>query len=237
MCHIVQLAVAKKLLRHFDGYMVPYDMAEEPREVEGAGGCPVATWQQVVAGVNYFLLSSDNPTPGSMSPSHLKRMFKDKLGLQLCEEALGHSKLSEVLQDVRLRHVCSVGTDAKARPVIRAYAGGQWPAHGLAPAAVRPPPGLEHLAPGASPNGALAAAALWAYVQQLLAIGAAGQYAALCGGASLFATASPVCGCSGGAAGGGAAADDTVAPRRARDCADDVSSPGSWKRRGARGGA
>jgi hypothetical protein len=48
------------------------------------------------------------PAAGSMPLSNVKRLFRSRFRVELSETALGHSKLSELLNDPRLQDICFV---------------------------------------------------------------------------------------------------------------------------------
>jgi len=155
VAHIVQLAISKrKLLGYMSGAVVPYGRsqsmmkercAESQRPCAGPrGAARVASWEMV----REFLegaISSGGPA-GSIPLSNIKRMFRASFGAELSETSLGHSKLSELLQDPRVGHLCSVRLQKHGYAVC--------PPRAAAPPAPRPegrrarplPPALEEIA-------------------------------------------------------------------------------------------
>eukprot|EP00933_Yihiella_yeosuensis_P009452 TRINITY_DN11536_c0_g1_i1.p1 TRINITY_DN11536_c0_g1~~TRINITY_DN11536_c0_g1_i1.p1 ORF type:complete len:717 (+),score=171.82 TRINITY_DN11536_c0_g1_i1:97-2247(+) len=121
VCHIVQLAISqKKLLGYLNGAVVPYGRsqsmikercAERQRPctntVRGTGSSDLADWAAVVKGLKE-ILSNLGPGVPSIPLSNVKRLFRSRYQMELSETALGHSKLSELLQDPCLRDVCMV---------------------------------------------------------------------------------------------------------------------------------
>jgi len=117
--HIVQLAISqKKLLGYLSGAVVPYGRsqsmvkercAERGRPCTSAarGTTAVASWDLVRACLRE-ILDTAAQGPGSIPLSNVKRLFRSRFHLELSETALGHSKLSELLQDDRLSEVCAV---------------------------------------------------------------------------------------------------------------------------------
>ncbi|CAE7223439.1 rsmB [Symbiodinium natans] len=57
-----------------------------------------------------WILTASNSGPGTATIplSNVKRLFRSRFHIELSETALGHSKLSELLQDPRLQDICSV---------------------------------------------------------------------------------------------------------------------------------
>lgn len=130
VCHIVQLAISqKKVLGYLNGSVVPYkssqSMMKERRAEQQLPCClkppmcdaevlPFATLEAACAGVRAIVLDSASDAAGSCNGesavplSNVKRLFRSRYGLDLSETMLGHAKLSELLQDARFAHVCSV---------------------------------------------------------------------------------------------------------------------------------
>jgi len=175
VCHIVQLAVSKKkILGYIDGNMVPYNHSEEsvkekcaacqqpfvsPTKQQEPNSWPVANWEETRACLSAILrsASSPGPEPGVITVSNVKRLFRSRFGLDLSETALGYSRLSELLQDPRLRDICTVQIQNAGQFVVhRAALPMPARAPGLQPSSNnsnknRPPPGL--LAPGFAAPG------------------------------------------------------------------------------------
>jgi hypothetical protein len=132
ICHIVQLAISqRKILGYLDGSMVPYAksqsafkdkcaMSAEPcmslKKADSAimqmssTGLPKATWERARECLEDILCSSpEGPQGVHMVPlSNVKRLFKSKYKIELSETMLGHSKLTELLQDERFADICTV---------------------------------------------------------------------------------------------------------------------------------
>jgi hypothetical protein len=116
ICHIVQLAISQKKLLGFKGSaIVPYNhsqsmvkdkCAQHSQPANAAGACEsiVSSWDLVRVCLRELLESADQPIP----LSNIKRTFRAKFQLELSETALGHSKLSALLQDSRLANICEV---------------------------------------------------------------------------------------------------------------------------------
>ncbi|CAK0801709.1 unnamed protein product [Prorocentrum cordatum] len=123
VCHILALAVSqKKILGHFKGHTVPYARSENGHKEFCASaelpvcttklataGMPVATWEQAYQGLQDRLLaeSASKGAHGIPMPN-VKRLFRSRLGLELSETALGHSRVQDLLQDERLHGICEV---------------------------------------------------------------------------------------------------------------------------------
>jgi len=117
--HIVQLAISqKKMLGYLNGAVVPYKYsqsmvkekcAERQRPCMGSmrRAKKLATWDNVRTCLQQVLKSCVADS-GFIPLSNVKRLFRSKCRLELSETALGHSKLSELLQDDRLSDVCDV---------------------------------------------------------------------------------------------------------------------------------
>jgi hypothetical protein len=114
ICHVVQLAISQKKLLGFKGSaIVPYNhsqsmvkdrCAEHSKPAHTAGGSIALSWDLVRACLREVLQSSQQSIP----LSNIKRTFRTRFQLELSETALGHSKLSELLQDERLSSFCEV---------------------------------------------------------------------------------------------------------------------------------
>jgi len=117
--HIVQLAISqKKILGYSRGAVVPYKHSEsmvKDRCAERQRPCMsssrrskrLATWENVRSGMQQILepcVANSDAIP----LSNLKRLFRFKFRQELSETALGHSKLSELLQDEHLSDLCGV---------------------------------------------------------------------------------------------------------------------------------
>mmetsp|Transcript_10162 Transcript_10162/g.22322 ORF Transcript_10162/g.22322 Transcript_10162/m.22322 type:complete len:574 (-) Transcript_10162:126-1847(-) len=124
LCHVVQLAISqKKILGYLNGSVVPYQRSQsmvkercavwnQPFSTAGRSdaGLQTATWDSVRSCLREILetFGSEQGTRGMLPLSNVKRLFRSHFQLELSETALGHAKLSELLQDSRLCDVCSV---------------------------------------------------------------------------------------------------------------------------------
>lgn len=119
VCHIVQLAISqRKLLGYLNGAVVPYGrsqsmvkercaMRQRPCTGSTRATSTIASWDTVRACLRE-LLRVAGPDDGHVALSNVKRLFRSKFRIELSETALGHAKLSELLQDPRMQDVCSV---------------------------------------------------------------------------------------------------------------------------------
>eukprot|EP00441_Pelagodinium_beii_P028071 CAMPEP_0197660198 /NCGR_PEP_ID=MMETSP1338-20131121/50695_1 /TAXON_ID=43686 ORGANISM="Pelagodinium beii, Strain RCC1491" /NCGR_SAMPLE_ID=MMETSP1338 /ASSEMBLY_ACC=CAM_ASM_000754 /LENGTH=651 /DNA_ID=CAMNT_0043237501 /DNA_START=155 /DNA_END=2110 /DNA_ORIENTATION=+ len=120
VCHIVQLAISqKKLLGYLNGAVVPYGRSQsmvkercaerqKPCTTTARGpGSDLADWEVVKNGLRDILCNLGTGVT-HIPLSNIKRLFRSRFHIELSETALGHSKLSELLQDPKLRDVCSV---------------------------------------------------------------------------------------------------------------------------------
>lgn len=119
VCHIVQLGISqKKLLGYLQGAVVPYDRSQSRRKdqcaerqrpctSEGADHGGLADWETMR---KFLRETMSRLTPGidTIPLSNMKRLFRSRFHKELSETALGHAKLSELLQDPRLQDLCAV---------------------------------------------------------------------------------------------------------------------------------
>jgi len=123
VCHIVQLAISqKKVLGYSSDGITPYahsqsmlkDKAAAKQSAcaslggAGVGELPLATWESARQYLREALTSSMQEGSESVPLSNIKRIFRSQFQTELSETALGHSKLSELLHDLRLRDICTV---------------------------------------------------------------------------------------------------------------------------------
>lgn len=116
VCHIVQLAISqKKLLGYLRGAVVPYgrsqsmvkDRCAQLQSPESVSSSGLADWETM----RLFLreiCSTLQPGVDSIPLSNLKRLFRHRFRKELSETALGHSKLSDLLQDPRVHDLVSL---------------------------------------------------------------------------------------------------------------------------------
>jgi len=135
LSHIVELAISdKKLLGYLNGAIVPYGRSKSMRKERSAGqhqalanpcleaaSLPCATLQQAKACLRTILAeaaSNQGQGPGQIPLSNVKRMLRTQFELELSETTLGHSKLTELLQDHRFRDTCYVQLDRTGYTVV-----------------------------------------------------------------------------------------------------------------------
>lgn len=111
-CHIVHLATTKRKIFGYRGnVLVPYQYSSDHIKVEcalahvatGKEGLPSATWQQAIACLRHLVHAPPASEPHGITISNVKRLFRDLYGLELCETALGHVRLLELLRDARFK--------------------------------------------------------------------------------------------------------------------------------------
>jgi hypothetical protein len=117
VCHFIQLALSqRKILGYVDGAIVPYAhsmsmvkarCAQQKRPLpSGDAAAPVAAdWASARATLREILaLRGDSPLP----LSNIKRLFRSLYNLELSETALGHTTLTELLNDPHFHDICEV---------------------------------------------------------------------------------------------------------------------------------
>jgi len=117
VCHIVQLAVSKRqVLGYLDGHVVPYFQSQAVVKQHSAvlqqpawslkkGTMAVADIVQARECLRAILAGSSEagvPLP------NVKRLFRSQFQLELSETALGHCRISDLLQDVRFQDICTL---------------------------------------------------------------------------------------------------------------------------------
>jgi len=127
VCHFMQIAVSKrKLLGYADGAMVPYTCstslaksvcAQQKRPLSGSAAAElgsevaplaVADWEAARSKMKEILDSAAVRGQSFVPLSNVKRLFRSLHRLELSETALGHCKLTDLLQDTRFHDVCAV---------------------------------------------------------------------------------------------------------------------------------
>jgi len=136
LCHIVQVAISKrKLLGYSHGAVVPYkhsqSMVKEKCAVyqqpcahsaePGSSGMTIATWDVARQCLREILEDAAEPGQGAaiIPLSNVKRLFRSRYQIELSETVLGHSKLSELLQDERFADVCTVQLQGNGYSVVQ----------------------------------------------------------------------------------------------------------------------
>ncbi|CAK9061832.1 Hypothetical protein SCF082_LOCUS32326 [Durusdinium trenchii] len=147
VCHLVQLAISKhKILGYCNGAVVPYSRSQSRVKEECAvSQQPCQAQKEDVANtkapqlelasltkarqcLKEILQSAELPdsTGPSMIPlSNVKRLFRSRYQTELSETSLGHSKLSELLQDERFADICEVQLQGQGYIVVQVL-GDDW---------------------------------------------------------------------------------------------------------------
>mmetsp|Transcript_54906 Transcript_54906/g.128386 ORF Transcript_54906/g.128386 Transcript_54906/m.128386 type:complete len:512 (-) Transcript_54906:219-1754(-) len=122
ICHIVQLCISqKKLLGQKRGCLVAFEKSDSKAKEQRATellpckdshnteqGAPVATWETLAMGLQRVLQKTPH-----IPLATLKQTFESSQSMKLSETALGYSKLSELLQDEHVQHVCQLQRESK----------------------------------------------------------------------------------------------------------------------------
>jgi len=121
VCHIVQLAISqRKCLGYLNGGITPYsfshskikDFAAAEQSSCAHAACvsdlTLATWETARTYLRIILGESMQAGADSVPLSNIKRIFRSQFSTELSETSLGHSKLSELLQDSKLSDICTV---------------------------------------------------------------------------------------------------------------------------------
>jgi len=134
ICHIVQLSISqKRLLGHKEGRLVPFEASDEcakercalmqqpfsPKKSEDSSALLlVATWDSTRACLQQLLFPSDGKD-ADLPLSDVKRLFRRQFDLELNETALGYTRVYDLLQDPRLRDVCTVHSQGNGQVSVR----------------------------------------------------------------------------------------------------------------------
>jgi hypothetical protein len=136
VCHVVQLAIAqKKLLGYNDGAIVPYQQSvamkksrcakkqalfKGPDDSGDAPALVTADWPMAQECMRELMKAAiDGSTQHKqVRLSNIKRLFLSKCRVQLSETVLGHSRLSELLQDEHFRDICSLQLKERGYVVV-----------------------------------------------------------------------------------------------------------------------
>ncbi|CAE7306275.1 rsmB [Symbiodinium pilosum] len=142
VCHLVQLAISKhKILGYCNGAVVPYSRSQSrvkeecaesqqpclhaPKE-DQALSLALASLEKARSHLREILISAEVPGangPSMIPLSNVKRLFRSRYQIELSETALGHSKLSDLLQDPRFSDICEVQLQGQGYIVVQAQAG------------------------------------------------------------------------------------------------------------------
>jgi len=138
VCHITQIAISqRKLLGYFNGTIVPYECstsmlkcrcAQEQRPLmdpalAGNTEFQVVGWELARTKLREILQSATIRGAGQVPLSNVKRLFRSLHQLELSETALGHSKLTELLQDSRFHDICTVQLQDRGYAVVPVNSG------------------------------------------------------------------------------------------------------------------
>jgi len=141
VCHMVQLAISQhKILGYCNGAVVPYSRSQSKvkedcasfqqpcsnsLEITATTGdsqkLSLASWEAARQCLREILENAATPGEGpSMVPlSNVKRLFRSRYQMELSETSLGHSKLSELLQDRRFGDICEVQLQGQGYIVVQ----------------------------------------------------------------------------------------------------------------------
>jgi len=133
VCHIVQLAITqRKVLGYCNGAVVPYSASQsmmkehcaenqQPTASSDAAAMPLASWEVTRTYIREILQSVPVPDQGpAMVPlSNIKRLFRSRYHTELSETMLGHSRLSDLIQDEHLQDICSLELQKSGYVVVQ----------------------------------------------------------------------------------------------------------------------
>jgi len=140
VCHIMQTAISqRKLLGYFNGAIVPYERSTsmlkwrcaqqqrplvDPRvPASPTGNIPLQVADLGTARLKLREILDSALLRGSdqVPLSNIKRLFRSLYQMELSETALGHSKLTELLQDPRFNDICTVKLQDRRYAVVPVY--------------------------------------------------------------------------------------------------------------------
>lgn len=140
VCLFVELGISqRKVLGYSEGSVVPYahstSKVKEQRAIshqtaadvgeQCCDGVPgpvtVATWPTARSCLRELLQGAGGcrREPAAVAMSNLKRLLRTHFAVELSETALGHSKLSELLQDQRFADICRVELRGNGYTVVQ----------------------------------------------------------------------------------------------------------------------
>jgi hypothetical protein len=121
ICHFVQLAIAtRKILGYLNGGITSYNLSHSCAKDKAAAeqsSCAqtasvseleIATWTTARKCLRIIMKDALKSQANQVPLSNIKRIFRSQFEIELSETSLGHSKLSELLQDERLHDICTV---------------------------------------------------------------------------------------------------------------------------------
>lgn len=121
ICHFVQLALStRKVLGYLNGGITSYNRSHSCAKDKAAAdqnsctqpdsviGLEIATWMVARKCLKLIMKDALSSQVNQVPLSNIKRVFRSHYETELSETSLGHSKLSELLQDERLKDICTV---------------------------------------------------------------------------------------------------------------------------------
>jgi len=121
ICHFVQLALTtRKVLGYLNGGIAPYSCSHSCAKDKAAAlqsscvqttstsNLSIATWEVAKKCLKLIMRESLVSDSNQVPLSNIKRIFRSQFQTELSETSLGHSKLSELLQDDCLNDICTV---------------------------------------------------------------------------------------------------------------------------------
>lgn len=129
-CHIVQLAISQRnLLGYLDGGVVPYARSgclvkslcaarQRPCVHKDSDALDVADWDVARTCLVDILQVALSRGESRVPLSNVKRLFRSVHQTDLSETALGHTRLSDLLQDPRFQDICTVELQNRGYAVV-----------------------------------------------------------------------------------------------------------------------
>jgi len=129
VCHIVQLAVSQRqVLGYLDGHVVPYYQSEAVVKQNSAvlqqpawslkkDTMVVADLTQARECLREILATSSEV--GVVPLPNVKRLFRSRFQLELSETALGHCRISDLLQDTLFQDICTLQLRGNSYVVVQ----------------------------------------------------------------------------------------------------------------------
>merc|ERR1712226_1633774 len=129
VCHVVQIAITqRRLLGYREGYLVPYKHSESwvkeqcavLQSPTGQETCPAVSWEDVRGLLQHLLATHRNSEPAGITISNLKRLFRLDFQRELSQTVLGHVRLLDLLNDERLKDICTLHAQPNGHVLVRA---------------------------------------------------------------------------------------------------------------------
>lgn len=121
ICHFVQIAIStRKVLGYLNGGITSYSRSHSCMKDNAAShkaSCAqpaivseltIASWKDARRCLKQILTESLQAGVDQVPLSNIKRICRSQFHIELSETSLGHSKLSDFLQDERLSNICTV---------------------------------------------------------------------------------------------------------------------------------